>query len=207
MRCAPRANASSAKWASALADRRRLLRALALVLLLLPGAAAADEALWALLRQGGQIVLMRHGLTDPGVGDPPGFRLEDCATQRNLSDTGRAEAKRVGDAFRARAIPVSRVLSSPWCRCVETAKIAFGGSQPEPALSNLFGRPENRERQLAAFRKLVAAAPKKGNLVLVTHGSTTAAFTGASPATAELVVVTPEGGSRYRLAGRIALGS
>ena len=78
---------------------------------------------------------------------------------------------------KARAIPVARVLSSRWCRCLETAQIAFGGAQAERALDNLFGRGENRERQLAAFRRLVAAAPAAGNLVLVTHGSTTLAFT------------------------------
>jgi broad specificity phosphatase PhoE len=181
-----------------------LLRAFLVAALLLPAAAAADEALWKLLQGGGQVVLIRHALTDPGVGDPPGFLLADCKTQRNLSDAGRAEARRLGRAFKARAVPVARVLASPWCRCIETAQLAFGGSQSEPALGNLFGRAENRERQLAAFRKLVAAAPKQGNLVLVTHGSTTLAFTGVSPGTAELVIVTPEGGGAYRLAGRLS---
>jgi broad specificity phosphatase PhoE len=165
--------------------------------------AAADDTLWALLQRGGQVVLIRHGLTDPGVGDPPGFSLADCKTQRNLSAVGRDEAARVGRAFKAREIPVARVLSSPWCRCVETAKIAFGSSQTEEALSNLFDRSQNRERQQAAFRKLVANAPKQGNLILVTHGSTTLAFTGVSPATAELVIVTPGPDREYRVAGRI----
>lgn len=183
-----------------------MLRALALCLLV-PLAASADDMLWALLAKGGQVVLIRHGLTDPGVGDPPGFKLEHCGTQRNLSAAGREEARRVGEAFRARAIPVARVLSSRWCRCLETAKIAFGGAQPSDALGNLFTHPQNREGQLAQFRKLIAGAPKDRNLVLVTHGATTAAFTGVSPGTAELVVVTPEGGGRYRLAGRIALGT
>jgi phosphohistidine phosphatase SixA len=173
------------------------------VLLMLPLAAGADEALWALLKKGGQVVLIRHGLTDPGVGDPPGFSLADCRTQRNLSAVGRDEAARVGKEFKERAIPVAQVLSSPWCRCIETAKIAFGGSQIELSLNNLFGQGENRERQLAMFRNLVAKAPKQGNLILVTHGSTTLAFTGVSPATAELVIVTPGPGREYRVAGRI----
>jgi phosphohistidine phosphatase SixA len=179
------------------------MKCLIAVLLMLPLAAGADDALWALLQKGGQVVLIRHGLTDPGVGDPPGFSLADCGTQRNLSAAGRDEAARVGKAFRERAIPVARVLSSPWCRCVETAKIAFGGSQNENALSNLFGRSQNSDAQKAAFRRLVAQAPKQGNLILVTHGSTTLAFTGVSPATAELVIVTPGDGGNYRLAGRI----
>ena len=179
---------------------------LALTLTLVTGPAYADDALWALLQQGGQIVLIRHAVTDPGVGDPPGFNLDDCRTQRNLSDAGRAEARRLGASFKERNVPVARVLASPWCRTLETARIAFGvDAQPEPALENLFEYGENRERQLAAFRTLVANAPKQGNLVMITHGSTTLAFTGVSPATAEMVIVTPEGGGRYRVAGRVPL--
>lgn len=183
-----------------------MLRALLFGLALCASTANADDALWSLLKQGGQVVLIRHGVTTPGVGDPPGFKLDDCRTQRNLTDAGRDEARRVGAAFREHGVPVARVLSSPWCRCLETARIAFGvDAQKEPALANLFEHGENRDSQLAAFRTLVAAAPKQGNLILVTHGSTTAAFTGISPATAEIVIVTPEGGNRYRVAGRVAL--
>jgi phosphohistidine phosphatase SixA len=178
---------------------------LSLVLFALALPAWADDALWALLGKGGQVVLVRHGLTTPGVGDPPGFKLAECATQRNLVDEGRREAERLGAALRARKIPVAGVVSSPWCRCVETARIAFG---TEPAvddtLSNLFDHAANREKQVAQFRKLVAKAPVQGNLFLVTHGSTTAAFTGINQGTAEMVIVTPEGGERYRVAGRLA---
>jgi phosphohistidine phosphatase SixA len=181
------------------------MRKILLALLLLPLTAGADDSLWALLKKGGQVVLIRHAVTTPGVGDPPGFRLEDCRTQRNLTAAGRKEAERLGAAFRQRAIPVGRVLSSPWCRCLETAKLAFGGAQVDSTLDNLFGRGENRDRQLAAFRKLVAVAPKDTNLVLVTHGSTTAGFTGVSPGTTELVIVTPQDGGEFRVAGRIAI--
>ena len=183
-----------------------MLRALLLVLLVLAPPARADQALWTLLKGGGQVVLIRHALTDPGVGDPPGFKLDDCRTQRNLSETGRRDAQRLGALIREHAIPVERVLSSPWCRCLETARLAFGfDAQSDAALGNLFTHGHNREAQLAAFRKLVAVAPAKGNLVLVTHGATTLAFTGVSPATAEMVIVTPEGGGSFRVAGRIPL--
>jgi phosphohistidine phosphatase SixA len=152
-------------------------------------------------------VLVRHAVTDPGFGDPPGFSLHDCKTQRNLSAEGRKEAQRLGAAFRARGIPVARVLASPWCRCQETARLAFGGARSDSTLANLFGRPEESERQKKAFAKLmtVPIKPGEGNLILVTHGSTTVAFTGVSPAPAEMVVVTPEGGGRFRVAGRIPL--
>jgi len=169
-------------------------------------AATANDALWTLLERGGQVVLIRHGLTTAGVGDPAGFKPGDCATQRNLVDEGRREAERLGGALRAHKVPVARVLSSPWCRCLETARIAFG-IEPvvDDALANLFDNSPNRDRQVAAFRKLVASAPKQGNLFLVTHGSTTAAFTGINQGTAEMVIVTPESGDRYRVAGRLAV--
>jgi phosphohistidine phosphatase SixA len=166
--------------------------------------AAADEALWALLKAGGQVVLVRHALTTPGTGDPPGMKLDDCSTQRNLSDEGRAEARRLGQALRARGVPVGRILSSPWCRCVETAQLAFGQT-PEilPALGNLFGRSERAPQQVSELGPLVGRRPDSGNSVLVSHGSTIAALTGISPSTAEMVVLTPRGGGRFTVAGRL----
>ena len=179
---------------------------ISLVLLAVALPAWADDALWALLSKGGQVVLVRHGLTTPGVGDPPGFKLGECATQRNLVDQGRREAERLGAALHSHNVPVARVLSSPWCRCIETARIAFGTDPAlDDTLSNLFDHSANREKQVAQFRKLVAKAPAQGNLFLVTHGSTTAAFTGINQGTAEMVIVTPEGGERYRVAGRLAV--
>lgn len=111
----------------------------ALLLLAAPalvGSARADEGLWRRLAAGGQVVLLRHATTTPGVGDPTGFRLHDCVTQRNLTEAGREESRRIGAAFKARAIPVERVLSSRWCRCLETARLAFGPAEPwEPPSS------------------------------------------------------------------------
>src|SRR5688500_18652113 len=132
-----------------LCRRMEAVRILAVVLLLvLSNPAQASDELWDLLRGGGRVVLIRHPLTDPGFGDPKGFRLEDCTTQRNLSEEGREHAKRIGAAFRLHKVPVARVLTSPWCRCVETASIAFGKADIEPALANLFGRSENRQKQV-----------------------------------------------------------
>ena len=117
-----------------LSHRAGLLGWTLALVLAVPGAAAASDQLWALLKGGGQVILIRHAITTPGVGDPPGMRLDDCSTQRNLTDEGRRDARRLGEAFRARGIPVGRVLSSPWCRCLETARLAFE-SRPKP------GRP------------------------------------------------------------------
>lgn len=164
-----------------------------------------DAALWSLLQKGGQVVLVRHGLTEPGVGDPPGFRLDDCRTQRNLNEEGQREARRLGEALRSRGVVVAQVLSSPWCRCLDTARLAFGrAAEVQHALGNLFGRHERSEAQVAAMRKLVRAPAGGGNLFLVTHGSTTLALTGVSPGTAEMVVLTPQADGGFRVAGRLA---
>jgi len=179
------------------------MRILALAILLLPLNLSGEENLWSLLQRGGQVVLIRHTITDPGVGDPPGMKLADCATQRNLSEEGRAHARRIGAEMRKRQVPVGRVLSSPWCRCVETAQLAFGRAEVSEPLSNLFGRPENRERQLTAMKKLLLKTEQ--NLVLVSHGSTIAALTGVSPGTGEMVVVKPLGAGRFEVLGRLSL--
>jgi broad specificity phosphatase PhoE len=173
---------------------------LVFLVLAAPADAAADERLWDLLKGGGQVVLIRHAITTAGAGDPPGMRLDDCGTQRNLTDAGRRHARRIGAEWRKRKIPVERVLSSPWCRCLETARLAFGAAESSEALSNLFGRYENRERQVRAMRALMAQAPVKSNLVLVTHGSTISALTGVSPATGEMVIL-----SQGALAGRLSV--
>src|SRR5688572_6115186 len=121
-------------------DRRKLLALLAGAAV---PAAGAETELWSLLQGGGQVVLGRHALTDPGVGDPEGMSLNDCTTQRNLSEQGRREAERLGEALRQRRVPVAALLSSPWCRCLETARLAFDRpAQVQPALGNLFGRQE-----------------------------------------------------------------
>lgn len=170
----------------------------------MPSAAAADDALWALLRGGGQIVIMRHTITTPGAGDPPGFRLDDCATQRNLTETGRQDARRIGAAFTARGIPVGRVLSSEWCRCLETARLAFGRAEPWPPLNNLFGNRAGEAAAVRAIREIASRRPEGGgNLILVTHGSVVLPATGVHPAPGEFVVLTPAGEQGFRRAGRL----
>ena len=179
-----------------------LLAAL-VILLALPGAALASDDPWALLKAGGHVVLVRHAITTPGVGDPAGMRLDDCGSQRNLTDEGRRHARQVGEAFRARGIVVERVLSSPWCRCLETARLAFGAAESWSPLGNLYGRPENRAQQVSEMQRLVGEPRRQGNLVLVSHGSTISALTGVSLDTAEMVVVTPDGNGRFTVRGRL----
>ena len=177
---------------------------LALLLALGSFAALANEDLWTLVAGGGQVLFVRHGATAPGAGDPAGFKLEDCTTQRNLSAEGRAQSLQLGAEFKRRGVPVGEILSSPWCRCLDTARLAFGPAQTWPALSNLFGRHHAAERQLRALRPRIAAYRGKANLVLVSHGSTAAALTGEHPAMGEVLVLTPAG-KDFRVAGRISV--
>lgn len=153
-------------------------------------ALAADA--WAELARPGAIVLLRHA-TAPGVGDPPGFKLDDCATQRNLNDRGRAEARRLGEQFRGRKIQVGAVLSSQWCRAGETARLAFGGQvRDEPAFNSFFLRSsEAGEAQTAQARAVLAGWRGPGALVVVTHQVNIQALAGAAVASAEGLVVRP----------------
>ncbi|HSD53370.1 MAG TPA: histidine phosphatase family protein [Burkholderiales bacterium] len=165
--------------------------------------AHADEVLWAQLREGGLVVFIRHAETDPGVGDPPGFRLDDCKTQRNLSSTGREQAKRLGAAFRRERVPVAQVLSSEWCRCRDTATLAFDRYEAWGALNNLFGRHESEPAQRRAMLERVSVYRGKGNLVLVTHGATILPVAGVNPAQGEMVVVRPVAPGKVEVVGRL----
>ena len=114
-----------------------------------PQALLASDAAWQALRDGGTVALFRHARA-PGTGDPPQFRLEDCSTQRNLSAEGRRQAQAIGEQFRARQIPVEQVLSSRWCRALDTARLAFGSlTEPFPPLDSFFAGRDREEAQTA----------------------------------------------------------
>jgi broad specificity phosphatase PhoE len=184
---------------------RRILYWLLLLSGFIPALAVADETVWQRLAAGGQVVLLRHATTVPGFGDPPGFRLGDCATQRNLSAAGREEARRIGAQLRARNIPVGEVRSSRWCRCLETAELAFGRvADPWPLLDSLHEHPERRDTQTGALRRALAEVPARGNLFLVTHQANVIALTGTALAPGEMVVLTPRGDGRLETVGRIS---
>src|SRR5258707_2483073 len=114
---------------------------LAIWLLATPLAAADDsKEAWAALVKGGHVALIRHGNAPPGYGDPPGFKIDDCATQRNLDEKGRTQARVLGEAFRRHAVPADRILSSPWCRCLETARLMAVG----PVQNTIAGGPSHQ---------------------------------------------------------------
>jgi phosphohistidine phosphatase SixA len=150
------------------------------------GSAAADG--WSAMSDNA-VVLFRHA-TAPGVGDPPGFRLDDCATQRNLDEAGREQARRIGQAFRDRGIQVGAVASSQWCRARETAMLAFGGSTREaPAFNSFFNTLEQREAQTAAARLFLGQWQGPGMLVVITHQVNISALTGIYPASGEGIIL------------------
>jgi phosphohistidine phosphatase SixA len=163
----------------------------------------ADDALWSNLKRGGYVVLVRHASTEPGVGDPPNFKLGDCATQRNLSSSGREEAKRLGDAFRARGVAATEVLSSEWCRCRDTAALAFGRYAGWAPLNSFFGDRSSEPIQTRAVRERIAGWKGPGNLVLVTHQVNISAVTGVFPAQGEMVVLKPGPAEKAEVVGRI----
>jgi phosphohistidine phosphatase SixA len=183
-----------------------LIRAvLASVLLLAMGPARADEALWAALADGGHVALMRHAEA-PGTGDPENFRLDDCSTQRNLDEAGRTQARRTGAAFRERGVAIARVLSSRWCRCLETAELlALGDVEPFPPLDSFFGDRAREPDQTEAVRALLADADPEGpSLVMVTHQVNVTALTGVFPHSGEIVVLRLGGPDIFETVGAIA---
>ena len=190
--------------------RHGILGAFTTITLLLAGVlsshvVAASEQIWNLLREGGQVVAIRHAQTTPGYGDPEGFRVDDCSTQRNLNDEGRNQAQRMGAEFRTQRVPIADVLSSPWCRCLETARLAFGNAESWSALSNLYGRPQNEARQARAMRERISGFTGPGNLVLVSHGGTIRAATGTYLSMGEFVVLTPRGNGKFDVIGTLTV--
>ncbi len=148
-----------------------------------------ETVIWNAVRAGGHVVLLRHAIA-PGVGDPPGFTLGNCSTQRNLSVEGRAQAAKIGELFRANGIRKARVFSSQWCRCLDTARLLeLGPVQELPILNSFFERSEREQQQTRALRKWLAEQHLNEPLVLISHQVNITALTGVYPASGELVVI------------------
>jgi phosphohistidine phosphatase SixA len=155
-----------------------------------PTSAQASDLAWDALSAGGHVALIRHA-DAPGTGDPPNFVLEDCSTQRNLPRGGQNQAARLGKAFRDNGVSVGQVLSSGWCRCIETAMIAFGTAEVWPPLHSFFRDASAEAAQTAEVRARVAAWDGLGTLVLVTHQVNITALTDIFPAAGEIIVLAP----------------
>lgn len=205
-RASPRAAVAGVAWLrrTSRADARPravlplwVLLGLALACAVAAPRAVAESVGWTAaleveLRGGGHVLLVRHAATEPGLGDPPGFRLGDCGTQRNLSAAGRAQAQASGAALRARNIPVAEVRSSRWCRCLDTARLAFDGFAPVypwPTLDSFFDDRAAGPARTPALLAAARAVPERANVVWVTHQVNITAFSGVVPAPGEIVVV------------------
>jgi len=187
---------------------RRHLGALGLALVLALAlarsgpAAGADDAAWQALATPGAVVILRHSFA-PGGFDPPDARLDDCSTQRNLDDSGRAQARRIGEAFRRHGIVVDAVLSSPRCRCLDTARLAFGKAESWEPLQGALNDADRRQRQLAEIRRRIEAHRNGLPLVLVTHGSVVTDLTRRDIRMGELVVLQRGADGRHAVVAQL----
>jgi hypothetical protein len=163
--------------------------------------AAADPALVQKLREGGYVLYMRHAATDFSQNDSRMTSYEDCATQRNLTDQGREEARQIGAHVKRLGIPIGEVLASPYCRTMETARLAFGSARASNAVR---GGPVDATRY-DGLKKLLSTPVRKGeNRVISSHGNPFQAVAGPPYlAEGEIAVVRPDGEMRFSVIARI----
>lgn len=140
------------------------------------------------LRQPGVVALMRHALA-PGTGDPAGFAVDDCSTQRNLDARGRDQARRTGDALREAGVTFDHIWTSQWCRARDTALLMeMGDVQETPPLNSFFAGRGNRAAQTAATLDLISVLPADERLLIVTHQVNITALTGRGVGSGEIIV-------------------
>lgn len=173
-----------------------LILVLAISLFAGPGRATQQapdlQSAWQAVRTGQAVIIMRHALA-PGVGDPAAFDLQDCATQRNLSSQGIEQASAIGDVLRAQGVSTATVLSSQWCRCMDTARLLdLGDPEPTPMLNSFFQGRGSREEQTDSLRKSLVrwiSQPDRPR-ILVTHQVNITALTGESAGSGDMLIVT-----------------
>ena len=139
-------------------------------LFLLNKTSLANENIVEILKKESNLIFIRHAIA-PGNGDPSNFDILDCATQRNLSKDGELQALKIGNFFKKNDVKITKVLSSEWCRCKDTAKIAFGNYETKNFLNSFYDDrfSENKDKQILDFQKFIGNLNKTGNLVFVTH--------------------------------------
>ncbi len=197
---------------SALCSRRSALAGLtavvaAPVLLVWPDQVAAQATgtlaeLAAVWRRERGVLLVRHAVTEAGLGDPPEFVLGQCRTQRNLSPEGQRASRAMGEWARAQGLKPDAVRSSQWCRCQDTARLAFGQFEDWPPLNSTFAGQGNPTAQMQAMRERLRTMPEGRSEVWVTHQVIMTALTGAYPEMGEGFLVDAQG--RLRARGRVA---
>jgi phosphohistidine phosphatase SixA len=185
-----------------------LLLGLVFLLLIALGSGWASDAdneqqLLSAFKQGDHVALMRHALA-PGIGDPENFQLEDCSTQRNLSQEGRDQALKIGARLKEAGIVNADVFTSQWCRCLETAELLeFGPPVPLPALNSFFREYEKKQDQTEALSSWLENQPIARPLILVTHQVNITAFSGVYPDSGEIVLMRRNDDGRFGVVGSI----
>ena len=162
-----------------------------IILFLLFQSNLSAEINWPILQDGNKIFLIRHALA-PGGGDPEGFKINDCSTQRNLDKTGIKQSKNIGKLFKKKSIPIDKVLTSQWCRCKDTAKYAFKDYKEFSALNSVFQSPfiKNEEKQIKEIKEYIKNwKPRNKNLVMITHYSIITKLINLAPGSGEIVVI------------------
>jgi phosphohistidine phosphatase SixA len=151
--------------------------------------AEIDKDILASLKEGNKLIFIRHAYA-PGGGDPDNFDINDCNTQRNLSESGRQQAKNISNFFIENQINFKKVYSSEWCRCKETAKIAFGDFKTKNFLNSFFSQKfaKNRKKQMNDLNNFVDNYKDDGNLVFVTHYVVISEALNYAPSSGEIVV-------------------
>lgn len=188
-------------------DQKSIFVLAALVLLALSplSASASDNDPWQLWKQPGVHALMRHAIA-PGTGDPAHFRLGDCTTQRNLDETGRNQARQTGDRIRDMGVKIDLVLTSQWCRCIDTATLlGLGNVEEEPALNSFFGDRSTEPEQTSQSIELLASLPNNTNAMLVTHQVNITALTGIYPRSGEIILIKLNENGDVETLGRLML--
>ena len=167
---------------------------------------AQPPSVWALLQRNepGYVVMMRHALA-PGTGDPASFKLGDCSTQRNVSNVGREQAAQIGKAFHSRNIRIARVLSSQWCRCLDTARLMnLAKVEPFEPLNSFFNAPSREAKQTADVRRFILSNRNtQGVTVMVTHQVNITGLTGIVPQSGESVVLKANEQGQVEVVGRL----
>jgi len=160
-----------------------------LICIISPVKADLNQNIISELKKGGKIIFIRHAYA-PGGGDPNNFDLNDCDTQRNLNDDGRLQSKKIGDFFKKNKISIEKVYSSEWCRCKETASIAFRSFETKNFLNSFFSErfAKNRENQVENFNKFMNNWNGKGNLIFMTHYVVISEILNYAPASGEIIV-------------------
>jgi phosphohistidine phosphatase SixA len=148
-----------------------------------------DKKLFNQLEDGGKLIFIRHAYA-PGSGDPSNFNLNDCSTQRNLSKEGRKQAEYIGEFFKNKKIKIDKVLSSEWCRCKETAEIAFKNFYTNSFLNSFYSYKfsENKSKQIRDLNDYINTFKSKKNLVLITHYVLISEVLNYGPSSGEIVV-------------------